>query len=150
MTRAYQGCLSDFAVCSGVISSSDPSLPNDASEGDVRLVSGTNSSNGRLEIYYNGSWGTVCNKGFDNNDAQVVCNQLGLGKSSSVAYDGLGGSRNMWLESVECSGHEYRLTFCSHSDWGSVTCLDGHPVKIYCSKFSRYRFMCDSQEQITD
>ena len=34
---------------------------------------------GRLEVNYNGIWGTVCNDGFDDNDARVACFMLGFG-----------------------------------------------------------------------
>jgi len=43
----------------------------------VRLVNGFSSYSGRLEVYYNGQWGTVCNDNFDVNSLTVVCRMLG-------------------------------------------------------------------------
>jgi len=45
----------------------------------VRLAGNKTLPNvGRLEIYYNDTWGTVCARGFDNKDAQVACYMLGF------------------------------------------------------------------------
>lgn len=43
----------------------------------IRLMDGENKKEGRVEIYINGQWGTICDDGWSDKDAVVVCRQLG-------------------------------------------------------------------------
>lgn len=56
------------------------------SDGDVRLVNGRTPNEGRIEICYNGVWGSVCHDFWDDTDATIVCNQLGYTTQGTINY----------------------------------------------------------------
>ena len=90
-----------------------------------------------MEVYYNGEWGTVCDDGWDLNDAQVVCRQLGYGQATSAllrAYYGQG-SGNIWLSNLDCDGTELTIGSCPNSGWGIHTafCSHAEDAGVRCS-----------------
>ncbi|XP_025755302.1 uncharacterized protein LOC102078007 isoform X6 [Oreochromis niloticus] len=105
----------------------------------IRLAgSGSSRCSGRVEVYHNNSWGTVCDDGWDLNDAEVVCRQLNCGSALEVppsAHFGAG-SGQIWLDNVTCSGNESSLTECQHSGFGSNRCEHGQDATVICSGIS--------------
>ena len=100
----------------------------------VRLVGGNGVNTGRVEVYYNNTWGTVCDDGWDLNDAAVVCRELGFsGAIISSCCATLGqGNGTIWLDDVGCSGSERSLSTCSHGGWGRHNCGHGDDAGVYC------------------
>ena len=93
----------------------------------VRLVGGSTYNEGRVEVKYNGQWGTVCDDGWSSTDAGVVCRQLGFGTHGSYyrnAYFGQG-TGPIWLDYVTCTGLESSLASCGHLGF-NVTRSCGH------------------------
>ena len=102
----------------------------------LRLVGGSSYNEGRVEVYYNGEWGTVCDDGWDDTDAGVVCRQLGFGSSgTAIGSAGFGqGSGSIWLDSVTCTGSELSLASCGHLGVNVTrSCTHSNDASVRCS-----------------
>uniref|UniRef100_A0A3P9DDF5 Neurotrypsin n=1 Tax=Maylandia zebra TaxID=106582 RepID=A0A3P9DDF5_9CICH len=101
---------------------------NPLTDGTIRLVGGAGSHEGRLEIFYRGQWGTVCDDGWTNSNTQVVCRQL----DTPVPRFGVG-LGPILLDDVSCTGKEPSLLLCNRREWLHHDCTHQEDVNIACN-----------------
>ena len=90
---------------------------------------------GRVEVYHNGEWGTVCDDNWDNADATVVCRQLGF-NSSVTAYGSAHygqGTGPIWLSKLNCIGNESSLTDCNQFKAETKNCTHSNDAAVTCN-----------------
>ena len=128
----------------------------------IRLSESTElrPSEGRVEVFYNGEWGTVCDVGWDLDDARVVCRQLGFADALQAEFNG--SSQNsesidlaILLNRVSCNGTEEHLfdcrfevsdEGCTHANDAGVICggkyiCNVHSAEVYAVHLSSCMYL---------
>lgn len=102
--------------------------------GAVKLVDGGSQCAGRVEVFYRGQWGTVCDDNFNEKVATVVCKELGCSEAIETpgnAHFGLG-SGPVWMVVEDCSESESILKVCLSGEWENV-CSHDYDAGVVCS-----------------
>lgn len=111
---------------------------NGQKPGDVRLVGSILPYEGRLEVFFFGVWGTVCDDRFTVVDGAVACRQLGYNDGaektettgSSLRFEP--GTGFIIMDGLECKGTENKIGECPFNGWGLNDCTHYEDVAVIC------------------
>ncbi|KAM5174132.1 antigen WC1.1-like [Callospermophilus lateralis] len=122
-------------TCAGNRPKSCPATAPCTDKEKLRLRGGDSECSGRVEVWHEGAWGTVCDDSWSLAEAEVVCQQLGCGS----ALEALGkaafgpGNGGIWLDEVQCRGREPSLWACAAAPWGQSDCKHEEDAGVRCS-----------------
>ncbi|XP_065184578.1 lysyl oxidase homolog 4-like [Sycon ciliatum] len=105
-------------------------------EGSLRLRGGAFPSEGRVEVYHDGMWGVVCDRGWSLREANVVCRQLGFGSATDAPHAASRvfgrGYSPIHLSGIRCTGYERYLVQCRRNGWGERPCNRERIASVRC------------------
>ncbi|XP_071418872.1 macrophage receptor MARCO [Pithys albifrons albifrons] len=96
----------------------------------IRIVGG--SRRGRVEIFHEEKWGTICDDNWTIREAGVVCQMLGFSRAVAHFTAG-GGTGQIWLDDVNCQGSESSIYDCTKREWGVHNCNHSEDAGVECS-----------------
>lgn len=103
-------------------------------DGSLRLAEGLSTNVGRVEIYYQGEWGTICGNEWTYGDAGVICRQLGYPGVDSFSKgspyeEGSGPIMGV----LGCRGYEWFWQDCPFDEWSTPYCSHTEDANVACS-----------------
>ena len=112
----------------------------------LRMVSEDQQCAGWLEVFYNGTWGSVCRSPMDDVTVSIICSQLGCGDSGSLntSVDLREGSRPRWVDLIQCRKTDTSLWQCPSGPWKYSSCSPKEEAYISCAG-DLCLFLCLSQ-----
>ncbi|KAM6913219.1 lysyl oxidase homolog 3B isoform 2-T2 [Xenentodon cancila] len=128
-------CLTQTTPASRTAPTLSPSPKPQSQQIKVRLAGYPRKHNeGRVELFYKGEWGTICDDDFSIANANVLCRQLGFvsatGWTHSAKYSK--GQGKIWLDNVLCQGGEKSIELCKSRGWGNSDCTHDEDAGVVC------------------
>lgn len=102
----------------------------------LRLSHGTY---GRVELYYRGSWGTICDNSWRLNEGHVVCRELGFVNAEAVKTHAEYGQGSGYIHLFTCRGTESSIDSCSTRRYRYGSCSHGEDAGVICSQSGIYQ-----------
>lgn len=107
-------------------------------DGEARLTGGERVDEGRVDICFNGTWGTICDDSWDDRGASVLCRQLGFSDTDVEAFRGMflegTAGEPIWIDDMKCSGTESNILYCNYGTIGLHNCDHSEDAGLRCSK----------------
>ncbi|XP_052772761.1 uncharacterized protein LOC128211759 isoform X2 [Mya arenaria] len=128
----YAGIYMENTCLSNGSWTSDENCPNVLQ--DVRLVDGVGLYDGRIEVLYNGTWGTICRNNYRYQNSVVICRMLGASRQEETTRFGAG-SGPIHFENLYCQGSETDLSQCTVDV--EHTCSHSLDAGVICYKYRR-------------
>ncbi|KFP24998.1 Macrophage receptor MARCO, partial [Colius striatus] len=95
----------------------------------IRIAGGGNR--GRVEVFHQGTWGTICDDDWGIQDANVACRMLGYSRASAT-FTATAGTGQIWLDDMNCRGDESSIFTCPKSAWGVNNCSHSEDAGLEC------------------
>ncbi|XP_073079228.1 antigen WC1.1 [Manis javanica] len=107
----------------------------------LRMVSEDHGCAGWLEVFYNGTWGSVCHSLMDATTVSIVCRQLGCGDRGMLSSSEVdrAGSRPRWVDQIQCRKSDFSLWQCPSDPWKHTSCSAKEEAYITCEDKDKLR-----------
>ena len=114
------------------------SLASAQQNGDVRLVGGDSRNEGRVEVYHDGQWGTVCDDSWHRIDADAICKQLSFESAEQIFYNAKygQGAGPILVDQINCPAGAQSILDCKHEGWGNHDCQHSEDAGVICNRTS--------------